>query len=230
MLESVQLTRRTLGIVAAAAMLTGGCATKGFVRKYVETEVAPQREAITKLQGDVAHAQTSADSADSHARNAETLATNAMDEASAARRLASKIASGDLKYSVVEKKVISFGYDQFTLNHRGRGTLDNVAATLEQHPRWIVEVVGTTDNAGSPRYNLRLGQERAETVRRYLNDKHQVPLSKIATISFGEGKATSRGEGKGARSRDRRAEIRILEVQDADLVTATEPGTSTTTP
>ena len=41
---------------------------------------------------------------------------------------------------------------------------------------------------GSANLNERLGMERAEAVKRYLYEQHQVPLHKINVISYGEDK------------------------------------------
>ncbi len=213
--------RAPLLVLAVAAVAATGCATKGFVRNYVEGQVAPQREATNRLRTDLDAVKITADSADARSRMAANLAQNAMDEAAAARRLASKIASGDLHYNVVQSKSVTFGFDKSGLDRHAKGTLDQVAQLLQDNPRYILEVVGGTDRVGSARYNLRLGEERAESVRRYLNDKHHVPLSKMATISYGAGKPVSRGEGRMLNSQNRRAEIRILEVQDTDLVSMT---------
>lgn len=221
MITRSRLFMSPLLLATTVAIAVSGCATKGFVRNYVESQVAPQRETTTRLQTELTAVKTTADSADAHASAAQLMARNAFDEAAASRRLASKIASGDLTYKVVQTQQIHFGYDKFTLDHPGRQTLDQVAGMLDQHPRWILEIMGATDRAGSPRYNLRLGQERAETVRRYLNDEHKIPLSKMATISYGAGRPVAHGEGKAAESRNRRAEIRVLEVQDEDLVSMT---------
>jgi peptidoglycan-associated lipoprotein len=210
---------------ALVAVLGAGCASKGFVREYVEQQVAPQREATARLQTDLTAVKLTADSADSRSSRAETMARGAFDEAAAARRLASKIASGDLTYNVIQTSEINFGFDKFSLSNNARSELDHVASMLEQHPQYILEIVGGTDQVGSQRYNLRLGQERAETVRRYLNSEHHVPLSKMATISFGSGKPVAQGEGKAMEARNRRAEIRVLQVQDVDLVgLTTTPG------
>jgi len=202
---------------AAAALLASGCATKGFVREYMEGQMAPQRDATGRLASDLNAVRARADSADAHATAAQLMAQNALNEAAAARRLASKIASGELKYNVVRTHEVNFGFNEYSLDGRSRRELDQVAAILEQHPRYIVEIVGGADHTGSARYNLRLGEERAESVRRYLNDEHRVPLSKMATISYGAGKPVSQGEGKLVDARNRRAEIRVLEVQDVDL-------------
>ena len=211
------LTRSPLIPALALAVLAAGCATKGFVREYMEGQMAPQRDATNRLANDLGAVRAKADSADAHATAAQLMAKSALDEAAAARRLASKIASGELKYNVVRTHEVTFGFDQSALDGRSRKELDQVAEVLEQNPRYIVEIVGGADRTGNPRYNLRLGQERADTVRRYLNDEHRVPLSKMATISYGAGKPVQQGEGQLIDARNRRAEIRILEVQDVDL-------------
>jgi len=203
---------------AAGLLLLTGCATKNFVRGYVENQVAPQREAVARMGQDLAAVRTTADSADARSQAALQVASQANLEAQAARRLASKIASGDLHYNVVESREIRFGFDRSTLNSQTAAKLDDLATLLEQHSRYVLEITGNTDNVGNARYNLHLGEERAETVRRYLNDTHHVPLSRMATISFGAGKPVAHGEGADARALNRRAEIRVLEIQDPDIV------------
>ncbi|MBI5836687.1 MAG: OmpA family protein [Candidatus Eisenbacteria bacterium] len=206
-----------VALIVVGGTLSAGCATKGFVRNYVEGQTAPQREAITRLDGDVAAVRVTADSANARSLAAEQSARLAMDEAAAARRLASKIASGELKYNVVQSNEIRFAFNKFALDEVSTAKLDELATLLEQHPRYVLEITGNTDNVGSSRYNLHLGEERAETVRRYLNDAHHVPLAKMATISFGSGKPVAHGEGASVRALNRRAEIRVLEIQDTDL-------------
>ena len=39
-----------------------------------------------------------------------------------------------------------------------------------------IEIEGHTDNVGDTEINDKLGMERAETVKRYLYETHQVPL------------------------------------------------------
>jgi OOP family OmpA-OmpF porin len=128
-----------------------------------------------------------------------------------------------LRYNVVRTHEILFDFDDTQLNSRSRRVLDDIAPELEKHPRYVLEVVGHTDDVGTSRYNLRLGAERSETVRRYLNSEHRIPLSRMATISFGSGKPVTHGENTQSRALNRRAEIRVLEVQDVDLAATATP-------
>ena len=223
MLTPTRLRRGWLLAPALILVAVAGCATRGFVREYTESQVAPQRETTAHLQGDLARVDAKADSADAHATAAQALARGAMDEAAAARRLASKIASGELRYNVVRTREILFAFDEAQLNRKSQSILDELAPELEKHPRYVLEIVGHTDDVGSNRYNQRLGGERSEAVRCYLNSEHRIPLSRMATVSYGSGKPVSRGEGDQARAQNRRAEIRILEVQDVDLAATSAP-------
>ena len=58
--------------------------------------------------------------------------------------------------------------------------------------------------------NQRIGEERAEAVKRYLYETHQVPLHKMNVISWGEEKPVSPNNTKDGRAQNRRVVIRVL--------------------
>jgi outer membrane protein OmpA-like peptidoglycan-associated protein len=74
---------------------------------------------------------------------------------------------------------------------------------------WI-EIEGHTDNVGEAKYNERLGLDRAEAVKRYLYEQHQVPLHKINTISYGEDKPAAPNNTRDGRAQNRRVVIKVL--------------------
>ena len=74
---------------------------------------------------------------------------------------------------------------------------------------WI-EIEGHTDNVGSKTYNEQLGLERAEAVKRYLYEQHQVPLHKINAISYGEDKPATDNKTRDGRAQNRRVVIKVL--------------------
>ncbi|MCC6992010.1 MAG: OmpA family protein, partial [Acidobacteria bacterium] len=59
-------------------------------------------------------------------------------------------------------------------------------------------------------FNERLGLERAEAVKRYLYEQHQVPLHKMNAISFGEEKPVQDNKNRANRSQNRRVVIKVL--------------------
>jgi peptidoglycan-associated lipoprotein len=74
---------------------------------------------------------------------------------------------------------------------------------------WI-EIEGHTDNVGDAKYNEVLGMNRAEAVKRYLYEQHQVPLHKMNVISYGEGKPVSPNRTRDGRAQNRRVVIKVL--------------------
>ena len=82
---------------------------------------------------------------------------------------------------------------------------------LKADPKNIfIEIEGHTDNVGSPRFNEELGQERADAVKKYLYEAHQVPLHKINVISYGENKPVAPNNTKDGRAQNRRVVIKVL--------------------
>jgi len=89
--------------------------------------------------------------------------------------------------------------------------LDQLVQQLKANPNGAyIEIEGHTDNVGNKEINYKLGMERAENVKRYLYETHQVPLHKINVISYGEDKPVGDNKTKDGRSQNRRVVIKVL--------------------
>ena len=55
-----------------------------------------------------------------------------------------------------------------------------------------------------------IGMERAETVKRYLYETHQIPLHKINVISYGEDKPVAPNNTRAGRAQNRRVVVKVL--------------------
>ena len=73
-----------------------------------------------------------------------------------------------------------------------------------------LEIEGHTDANGSSEFNRRLGLARAESVRRYLHERHGLPLHKIGVVSYGEEKPVASSETIEGRAKNRRVVVRVL--------------------
>ncbi|MBS1175143.1 MAG: rane protein [Burkholderiaceae bacterium] len=63
------------------------------------------------------------------------------------------------------------------LNVKGKYDLDNLAMQLKQFDQLnSVKITGHTDYLGSDAYNLRLSEQRAQTVRQYLINQGYQPI------------------------------------------------------
>ena len=89
--------------------------------------------------------------------------------------------------------------------------LDQLVQQLKANPNGaFIEIEGHTDNVGNKDINYKLGLERAENVKRYLYETHQVPLHKINVISYGEEKPVGDNKTKDGRAQNRRVVIKVL--------------------
>jgi outer membrane protein OmpA-like peptidoglycan-associated protein len=98
-----------------------------------------------------------------------------------------------------------------TLPDETRSRLDALVTQLKAEPQGnYIEIAGYTDNVGTSAFNEHLGRERAEAVKRYLYEQHQVPLHKINVISFGEGNPVASNTTRAGRAQNRRVVVRVL--------------------
>ncbi|CAH0447603.1 Outer membrane protein A [Ralstonia syzygii subsp. syzygii] len=72
-------------------------------------------------------------------------------------------------------RIIEFETGSATLTPKGRGILDEMAAVMPRLNGRKIEIVGHTDNSGSPAMNLNLSQTRTETVKNDLISKGAEP-------------------------------------------------------
>jgi outer membrane protein OmpA-like peptidoglycan-associated protein len=105
----------------------------------------------------------------------------------------------------------NFKFGSFELPPEAKARLDEVVNKLKADPQNVfLEIEGHTDNVGSVEGNERLGMERAETVKRYLYEQHQIPLHKMNVISFGEAKPVAPNNTRDGRSMNRRVVLKVL--------------------
>ena len=208
-------------IVALALGGTTACATKKFVRGEVgqvndkvdtlSRSVEENQERTRTNEGKITdvdqRAQAAASAARGRADEAYTAAGAAATKADAIEK-----ASKRLIYEVVltEDKG-NFKFGKATMPDEAKAELDTLVQQLKSEPNGgFIEIEGHTDNAGSKETNYRLGMERAENVKRYLYEQHQVPLHKINVISYGEDKPVSPNKTRAGRAQNRRVVIKVL--------------------
>jgi len=80
---------------------------------------------------------------------------------------------------------IFFDFDQYTIRKDAQSTLSANAAWINGRSGRAVLIEGHCDERGTQAYNLVLGEKRARSVKRYLEDLG-VPASRLKTTSYGE--------------------------------------------
>jgi OOP family OmpA-OmpF porin len=112
-----------------------------------------------------------------------------------------------------------FGFDQDSLQSDGKGALDKLMQELKAVQIDSVVVVGHTDRLGSPAYNVKLSQRRAEAVRNYMVQTGGIAADKITAVGAGSSQPqTQANDCKGSRATqalitclrvDRRVEVDV---------------------
>jgi outer membrane protein OmpA-like peptidoglycan-associated protein len=80
---------------------------------------------------------------------------------------------------------IVFQHGEATLDLLGKEVIDKAVQLLAHYPNFRVVVRGHTGAKGDPDANLRLSQERAESVARYLTVTHNIDPNRIRAIGYG---------------------------------------------
>ncbi|WP_340588154.1 OmpA family protein [Erythrobacter alti] len=111
---------------------------------------------------------------------------------------------------------VTFAVDSTTISPQMRTTLDGVAQSMIDYPNSLIDVMGHTDSTGSDQYNLDLSRRRAESVANYLVSRG-VARARIETIGYGEQYPVADNTTVSGRSQNRRVEIRITPITEADV-------------
>jgi len=83
--------------------------------------------------------------------------------------------------------VIYFGFNSADISSRSKATLDALGTALQDDSLKgaSIMVAGHTDAKGRSEYNLTLSEKRAESVRKYLNDKFDIPVDTVTVVGYG---------------------------------------------
>ena len=223
--------RKSLLVVATVALAVGGsaaCATKGYVNRQVgqvsgkvdtvSTSLEETQERTRKAEERIGDVDSRAQAGIVQARDAASAADTKAGAAGEAARLANERAANVEKASrrIVYEVVLSenqgnFKFGRTELPDEAKARVDQVISQLKSDPKGVfIEIEGHTDNVGGKEVNERVGMERAEAVKRYLYEKHQIPLHRMNVISYGEDKPASPNNTRTGRAENRRVVIRVL--------------------
>ena len=182
--------------LAATAISLGGCATEDYVDKHVAA-------VDTKVQS----TQSQVDEHQAHLVKLDQTTQDALSRAEAA----GKLAEGKFLYSMVlSDDSVKFPVDSSKLSPEAQQRLADFVEKLKNDNRNVyLEIQGHTDSAGPPTLNDRLGEERAEAVRLYMN-RHGVALNRMNTISYGEKDPVASNKTRVGRAQNRRVVLIVM--------------------
>ncbi len=194
----------------------------------IEENLAKRRAELKALEERVAEAQSRAREAEDAARR-----LRAEKEAVTREKVELTAAVGDLRQDmsrlnerlegalskiaettsgakgfVVSLPDVLFDVNEANLKPEARLVLAELAGVLHVMPELGVAVEGHTDSTGSPDYNLRLSERRAESVRAFLGSR-DVPIDRLRAVGYGMTRPVADNDTPEGRKRNRRVEIVI---------------------
>jgi len=101
---------------------------------------------------------------------------------------------------------IDFDTNKYEIKPSHHAELDKVAAKLNKFPKATAAIEGNTDNVGSPAYNQKLSERRANAVKKYLIEKHGIAANRLSSKGFGETKPIDSNKTAEGRSKNRRVD------------------------
>jgi peptidoglycan-associated lipoprotein len=228
------MLRKMLLAVPVAALVAGGttaCATKNFVRTSVGEvnekvdslgqSLEETQERTRQNEGRISEVDQKAETGIKQAQQAQSSAQQANTAAVEARNVATTVGGRVEEMDKANRRMVfevvlsedqgNFKFAQTELPAEARAALDDMITKLKADPKgaWF-EIEGHTDNVGPSEINERIGLERAEAVKRYLYEQHQIPLHKMNVISYGEEKPVAPNNTRDGRAQNRRVVVKIL--------------------
>ncbi|HRC88150.1 MAG TPA: OmpA family protein [Thermoanaerobaculia bacterium] len=205
-------------LALAVGLLASGCATK----KYVQGEVTGVNKRVDDVETKVEEAQSSIRRHDEtinkqgeqiQQQGSQIQATSkTAQEALARAEQAGKLAEGKLLYEVVlTDSKVRFAISKSDLGPDASAALKQFAEQLKAENKNVyIEIQGHTDSVGGEDYNLKLVEERAEAVRRYLSTQG-IPLHRMSVISYGESAPIADNGSREGRAQNRRVALVVLQ-------------------
>jgi peptidoglycan-associated lipoprotein len=204
--------RRWMSWVSGGALLLGifgvtGCASKQYVSEEVSKSSATAEKRINEVESQVEATQTRVKDHDTRIAELDKTTREALERAQAA----GKLAEGKFVYSLVlSDDAVKFPVNKHELSQDAEDKLKDFAERLKSENKNVyLEVQGHTDATGPKEYNLRLGEARAEAVRRFLN-KQGIALNRMSTISYGQDEPVDSNKTKDGRAKNRRVVVVVL--------------------
>jgi peptidoglycan-associated lipoprotein len=209
-------SRVGFAVLSAVGLLLSACATTSSVDKKVgeaQSKTDKKLESFEAQLEDLQEKQkATGEKVEEHGKQIEQLGQSAADALKRAQE-AGVLAKGKIVFqqSFSEDR-IRFKVNSYELTKEAKAALDEFAQRVKGLDKGVyLEIQGHTDDTGSNEYNDMLGQNRAESVRRYLARQHQLPLGRMSTISYGDTLPVAPNKTTRGRSQNRRVVIVVLE-------------------
>ncbi len=107
---------------------------------------------------------------------------------------------------------ITFDTGRYDVRSSFFPTLDSVAQVINEYDKTAVKISGHTDSTGSSETNQRLSEQRADSVRAYLQSRG-VAAGRLQAYGYGPRYPVASNDSASGRQTNRRVEIELLPMQ-----------------
>jgi outer membrane protein OmpA-like peptidoglycan-associated protein len=203
---------------AAAAKAKAEADAAAAVEAKRQAELAAAREAQQKAEADAAAAKAAAKA------DAEQAALKAKEQAAKEQAARAQAATEALRAQllkqlndvlqttdtprglVVNMADVLFETGKYNLSTDAQLKLAKLSGIIQAHPGLNLAIEGYTDTTGSADFNMKLSQQRADTVRDFLISQGLLPDT-ITSKGFGEANPIADNSTAAGRKQNRRVEI-----------------------
>lgn len=186
-------------LIALCGLVVTGCGVK---KDYVDAQI---NEAEARMNDKVSAVQQKADNNQQEIAKMQSLAEQLRKDT----QMAINKAAGFENYQILWEGQINFAFDSWEVDDVAAQILSEAGQKLEEVPGSVIEISGHTDQTGSSKYNLMLGEQRAAAAKLYLADNFGISLYRMFIISFGEQKPTAMPDERNSASKNRRVSLTI---------------------
>ncbi|MBI1291130.1 OmpA family protein [bacterium] len=198
----------TFGLVAVLT-LSAGCGskkspeTRGTFPK--ESDISAADAAAAAAAADASANGTVPDAAGLNTTDATTRALPFDPDTLSISEPAGK-SLGESGEAIPELTPVYFALDSYDLGDSAKTLIGRAAGYLKTHQDLYVVLRGHCDDTGTDEYNLALGSQRAQAVRKQLIDEG-IGAIRLETLSFGESMPAVEGSDEASRAQNRRVEF-----------------------
>lgn len=185
-----------------------------MVAQSIDARVTPAEERLTaaeqnaqRVSGQIDELMAISNAAKGGAKAAQDTADAAVAGVNATNKRISDLDD----YVVQSTATVNFRVGSAVLSPEGKASLDQVATAATSLKGFTIEVTGFASSDGNTKMNKALSERRAQAVKDYLIETHNIPLRRIGTsYGFGELQAVADNTTREGREQNRRVEVKLL--------------------
>ena len=114
----------------------------------------------------------------------------------------------DANATVILKNIF-FDVNRYDLQPASTSELDKIVMLLKENPNLKIQINGHTDNVGKPADNLKLSNDRAQSVVKYIVTKG-IDIKRLSFRGFGAGQPIAGNDSEEGKAQNRRTELKVI--------------------